>query len=441
MQDLDNNNGTERWMRYVDLDGKRQDAAHKYLHPQLRDGKHPNLHVLTETKVVRVVFDDNKRASGVQITPNPHYNEAEAGTERTISARKLVIVSAGACGTPPILERSGLGPAHVVEKAGVPLIEDLPGIGANYQDHNLIFYPFRTSLETHETMDEVLRVKEVRDKAVAEKSDILRWNTCDVSAKVRPTESEVSALGPAFQKAWNKDFKHNPNRPLMIMSLVSSYLEDPAAVPPGQYVSMATFSAYPYSRGHIHITGSKWTDPLDFELGFFTDPGDVDIKKLIWAYKKQREMLRRCAFYRGELEVGHPQFDADSPAACKALDASPAETQRDPKTGKLEDLVYSAEDDEAIEKFLREKTQTTWHMLGTAKMAPREEGGVVDGSLNVYGVSGLKVADLSICPENVAANTMNTALVVGEKAADIIIRELVGERNGVNGHTNGVGAH
>ena len=57
-------------------------------------------------------------------------------------------------------------------------------------------------------------------------------------------------------------------------------------------------------------------------------------------------------------------------------------------------------------------------------MAPREEGGVVDKNLNVYGTSGLKVADLSMVPENVGANTNNTALVVGEKAAMIIGREL-----------------
>jgi choline dehydrogenase-like flavoprotein len=59
-------------------------------------------------------------------------------------------------------------------------------------------------------------------------------------------------------------------------------------------------------------------------------------------------------------------------------------------------------------------------------MAPREKDGVVDGSLNVHGVKGLKIADLSIPPENVGGNTNNTALVIGEKAADIIIAELRG---------------
>lgn len=63
-------------------------------------------------------------------------------------------------------------------------------------------------------------------------------------------------------------------------------------------------------------------------------------------------------------------------------------------------------------------------MLGTCKMAPREEGGVVDESLGVYGVEGLKIAGMSIPPLNVAANTNNAAIVIGKKAADIFIREL-----------------
>jgi choline dehydrogenase-like flavoprotein len=228
MQDLDSNNGTERWMRYVSPEGKRQDAAHCYLHPLLRDGKHPNLHVLCETKVVRVLFDGTKRATGVEYTPNPDYVEGTdrvAGSTRTIRARKLVVVSCGAINSPLVLERSGVGDQRILEDAGVAVVEDLPGVGHDYQDHNLIFYPYRTDLKPHETMDAIIRDVKARDEAILNKSAILRWNTCDVSAKIRPTDAEVAALGPAFQKAWNKDFKDNSNRPLMLISLVSRYVD------------------------------------------------------------------------------------------------------------------------------------------------------------------------------------------------------------------------
>lgn len=119
-------------------------------------------------------------------------------------------------------------------------------------------------------------------------------------------------------------------------------------------------------------------------------------------------------YYAGELELGHPKFAAGSAAA---LEAGPIE-------GEVSDIQYTAEDDAAIEEWIRGNLSTTWHSLGTCAMKPREQGGVVDGSLNVYGTVGLKVADLSMVPENVGANTNNTALVVGEKAAVIIGREL-----------------
>jgi choline dehydrogenase-like flavoprotein len=181
----------------------------------------------------------------------------------------------------------------------------------------------------------------------------------------------------------------------------------------------------------VHITGPSPTDPVDLDVGFFTDPGDVDIKQLVWAYKKQREIVRRTRFYRGELARAHPAFPAGSAAACVE---NVAVSKDDGSAGDggsggvgekvVEDIVYSAEDDMAIEQWLRANLCTSWHNLGSAKMAPRDDGGVVDPALNVYGVTGLKVADLSICPANVAANTANTAFVIGEKAADLIIAEL-----------------
>lgn len=165
----------------------------------------------------------------------------------------------------------------------------------------------------------------------------------------------------------------------------------------------------------MHITGPKLDDPLDFNVGFFNDAHDIDLKKQIWAYKKQREIVRRTKYYRGELTAGHPKFPEGSAAA-------PIEISEPLKDVK--DIEYTKEDDAAIEQWLRENVNTTWHSMATCKMAPREKDGVVDANLNVYGVEGLKLADLSIAPENVGANTNNTALAIGEKAASIILAEL-----------------
>lgn len=187
----------------------------------------------------------------------------------------------------------------------------------------------------------------------------------------------------------------------------ASFIGDQSALEPGQYILAGNYTAYPYSRGSIHITGPGLEHPIDYELGFFSDEGDIDLKKQVWAYKKHRDIIRRTRWYRGELAPGHPKFPADSKAAVVESVAEPG-----PDAGGDEDVQtveYSAEDDRAIEQFVRENVQTTWHSLGTCKMAPREDKGVVDGNLSVYGVKGLKVVDLSIPPENVAANTNNVS--------------------------------
>ncbi|KAI8947538.1 GMC oxidoreductase [Xylaria longipes] len=420
LQTLDHNNGFERWLRYVSPDGKRSDTANMYLHPRLRDGKHPNLHVLVESQVVRVLFDEDKRACGVEYQPNLLFQSQEVPTppiKRTVRARKLVVVSSGACGTPSVLERSGIGRADVLERAGVRLVEDLPGVGHDYQDHNLILYPFKTALEPHETLDDLISGRLSVEEATEKKDPRLGWNTVDVAGKLCLTEEDAASMGPEFKAVWERDFKDKPNRPVVLMVLLNAYFGPPGGAEPGQYVSMGNCPLYPYARGHLHITGSEVGDPLDFNVGFFSDAGDFDIKSLMWEYKKSREIMRRTSMYRGELAAYHPPFPAYSKAACATFDA-----ERD--TTNVMDLEYSPEDDKILEQFLRENINTTWHSIGTAKMAPREQLGVVDKDLNVYGVKGLKLADLSIAPENVGANTNNTAIVIGEKAADIIMREL-----------------
>ncbi len=180
---------------------------------------------------------------------------------------------------------------------------------------------------------------------------------------------------------------------------------------------MANWTAYPYSRGHIHITGPTMVDPVDFDVGWLKDPGDVDLKKHIWAYKVSREIWRRMSIFRGELAATHPHFPPGSKAA--VIEKADGPVAHDEKR-----IEYTAEDDKAIEQKVREILSTTWHSLGTCKMMPREETGVVDPHLNVHGVKGLKLADLSVPPQNVGANTGGTAFVIGERAADIFIREL-----------------
>lgn len=88
---------------------------------------------------------------------------------------------------------------------------------------------------------------------------------------------------------------------MMIASIVSCFPGGPSGWPAAQYMGVATFSIYPFSRGHIHITGPKFNDPCDLDHGFLEDENEIDLKKHVWMYKKQREILRRMNTFTGEI--------------------------------------------------------------------------------------------------------------------------------------------
>ncbi|KAI1323679.1 alcohol oxidase [Xylariaceae sp. FL0255] len=415
---LDSCNGVQRAVRFISPDGKRQDTASRYLKPKIKDERYHNLHVIVESQVVRVLFD-GKRACGIVYQP-----KADGAAERTINATKMVIVSCGALGTPAVLERSGVGNAKIIRSAGVSeVVADIPGVGHQYDDHHLLLYSYKTSLNKEETLDGMMSGRVNPVEMIQNNDSMLGWNAQDVTCKLRPTSEDIAALGPAFQEAWNAEFECNPDKPLMMMALVNwlilivSFPGLPVGIPPGQYMGISTFTTYPFSRGHVHITGPGVRDPLDFDTGFFSDAQGLDLIKHRWAYKKQREVARRMSIFRGEVPVSHPLFPEGSKAALVPLDVGPLEDD-------VQDIEYSAEDDAIIDKYIRDNVGSAWHSYGTCKMAPLAESGVVDKTLSVYGVEGLKIADLSIVPKSVAANTNNTALAIGEKAADIFIQEL-----------------
>ncbi|KAB8303198.1 hypothetical protein EYC80_004645 [Monilinia laxa] len=427
LQDGTSCGGFSKWHRYVSPDGHRQDAAHCYIHPLLQSSSYPNLHVLTESKVVRVLFDKSSppRATGVEYVSNPENRPSvPLGNQisQTVTAEKYVVVSSGALGTPQVLERSGIGRKEVLGRVGVQVISEVDGVGEGYQDHNLVLYPYKTSLDESETIDSILSGRKPLAQALEEKDPKLRWNAIDISSKLRPSPSEIQALGPDFVADWERDFAPYPSKPLMLCVVINAFLGDHSLVEPGQYITIGLYTGYPYSRGSIHITDpSDVNNGYEFDSGFLSHPSDL--KMQLWAYKMQREICRRLPYFRGELVLGHPKFAKGSKAAI-VEEGSKAAISAGGPDGEIEDIEYSAEDDVAIEDWIRENLNTTWHSLGTCAMKPREKGGVVDASLNVYGTRGLKICDLSMAPENVGANTNHTALAIGEKAALIIGREL-----------------
>ncbi|OQU96963.1 hypothetical protein CLAIMM_02968 [Cladophialophora immunda] len=385
VQDLKTSHAVGRWNMWIDQKtGRRQDVAHRLLYPLL-DTHQTKLSVFTEIKVVRVLFNEQKRATGIEYLPagpDPHAKPF------VINATKLVVLAGGTFGSPQILQRSGVGDAHRLSRLGIDVVSDLPGVGQNYQDHHVIFYPYKSTAGPSETMDGILSGRLTLEKALEQKKAqptryVLGWNGLDCVGKIRPTPGDEALLGAELRELWERDYRPRPTRPLMLMSSLAAFVGDHTAIPPGQHFSLGPYTPYPYSRGSIHITGPAVSDPPDFDCGFLGHPADV--QKLVWGYKKQREIARRMRHYRGALKVGHPVFPDKSKAGFDFVD------EQDRKGGLCVPIEYSERDDQAIELFIRQNVSTAWHSMGTCAMKPKEQGGVVDARLNVFGVQGLKV--------------------------------------------------
>jgi alcohol oxidase len=364
--------------------GQRQDVAHRLLFPVL-DGDKSNLQVITQTKVVRVLFDADNKATGVEYLP---FGSDKNTAPSVIRVKKLAVVAGGAFGSPQILQRSGVGRKDDLSKLGINVVSDLPGVGTNYQDHQVIFYPYISTADASETLDGIasgrLTVEAaLQQKAASPERYVLGWNGFDCVGKIRPSPADEADLGSELRELWQRDFELRPERPLMLMSSVAAYVGDHSLITTSQHFSLGPYTPYPYSRGSIHITGPSISDTPDFDGGFLDHP--VDLQKLVWGYKKQRNIARRMGHYRGALQIGHPMFADNSKAGFVFVD------DRDRKMGRHMPIEYSEEDDDAIETFIRQNVGTAWHSLGTCAMKPREKGGVVDGQLNVHGILGLKV--------------------------------------------------
>ncbi|KAJ4465375.1 GMC oxidoreductase-domain-containing protein [Lentinula edodes] len=429
------------WHKYIDSHtGKRSDTAHHFVYNlqnfSLEPGDSSNLHVLTNRRVVKAIFRNNC-AIGVEYVARE--NGKSLSQPRITYASRLVVLSGGAFGSPAILERSGIGAARHVAEANVQQIVDLPGVGENYNDHNLCLTSYLAS-ENSDCLDGIFggdeeaikpHLKEWQEKG----SGLLAHNSIDAGIKLRPTSEELEELGPSFRQLWKDFYVGAPDKPVAILCPTAGDLKNAGASTPSKLKTfgMAFYTAYPQAIGYSHITsGTNPWAPLRFDPRYLVDPADLAV--LRWCYKRGRELARRMRSFRGENPSAQPDFrpsppisDASIGTSKTVLDESTASvnpTASGPVPIDAPKIVYSKEDDRAIDDYIKATVGTTWHSLGTCAMKPRAAGGVVDSRLNVYGVENLKVADLSIVPLNVGANTNNTALVIGEKAFLIIAEDL-----------------
>ncbi|PGH14030.1 hypothetical protein AJ79_03299 [Helicocarpus griseus UAMH5409] len=462
LQDLTTGHGAEHWLKWINRDtGRRSDAAHAYIHSTR--AKYDNLHLKVNTKVDKVIIE-NGRAVGVATVPTKYLSGGNA-PRKIYRARKQLIVSGGTLSSPLILQRSGIGDPNKLRAAGIKPIVDLPGVGLNFQDHYLTFSVYRAKPDV-ESFDDFIRGDPEVQKKVFEEWNLkgtgpLATNGIDAGVKVRPTEEELAEMRTwptnEFQSGWESYFKNKPDKPVMHYSVISGWFGDHMLMPPGKFFTMFHFLEYPFSRGWIHVNSADPYEAPDFDAGFMKDKRDM--APMVWGYIKSRETARRMASYAGEVTSMHPHYAANSPARALDMDLETTKAYAGPnhisagiqhgswslplekaeqqgsnilnsnRRDLREPLKYSKEDIAHIEKWVQRHVETTWHCLGTCSIGPREgnsvvKHGVLDERLNVHGVKGLKVSDLSVCPDNVGCNTFSTALLIGEKCAVLTAEDL-----------------
>ncbi len=350
--------GAGYFQRYIHKNW-RVNCADAFLRPAMRTGR---VRLKTDSVVSEVLFE-GCRAIGVKYL--------RQGRHHTVYANNEVILSAGAVNSPKILQLSGIGDPDLLRMHGIEVKRSLPGVGANFRDHYTVRSIARAQGAT--TLNELSRGWRLG-------KEVLRWWAGKPS---------ILALSPSLVHVfWRTRF--SPARgDIQILFTPASYKEGSNYVLdelPG--MSTGARQQRPESSGHVRI---RSRDPLAAPLlqpNFLSH--ELDRRTLVEALKLARGLMSSTAM---------------APYLAKELQPG-----KDVQT-----------DDEWLD-YARQKGTTGYHMVGTCKMGPRADPmAVVDPSLQVHGCENLRVADASVMPQVPSANTLAASLMVGEKAADMIL--------------------
>lgn len=340
-------------------DGRRSSAAVAFLKPARR---RPNLHVVTDALVHRILFEGS-RAVGVEYSRGDHREEARAAGE--------VIVSAGAIGSPKLLQLSGLGDPELLQALGIEVQQALPAVGRQLQDH----YQARLVYKTRHPIT-------LNDHARTAPRRLL------IGADYLLRRSGALTFGASLAGAFAR------TDPGLATSDVQFHFQ-PLSVD-SYDTGLHRFSAFtisvcqlrPASRGSVRLRSADAREDVRILGGYLTDPNDC------------ATMVRGIRL--AEHIVGQPALAAEVDSRYKPE----------------RDFADSAE----VLDFARSTGMTIYHPSGSCRMGSSAVDAVVDHDLRVHHVAGLRVADASIMPTLVSGNTYAASLMIGEKAADLILQ-------------------
>jgi len=330
-----------------------------------------------------------------------------------VRARKEVILSAGALKSPQILELSGIGDPNILKPLGIDVRIDLPGVGANVQDH--MYAGITVEIDESdewETLDALHNPEFVQEQLALYRSSrkgaysmglgsiaflpLRRVNSEAVGKMAASLAAKLDKLGNlALREQWALQLEalKRDDVPDCEFAVMPGYLP-PARSPPEagkKYLSLLGCLNHPFSRGTIHITSKNPAEHAAIDPHTFEQ--DEDLQMIFEMLKYIRKV-----------------------------------TKTDPLKGIVVKEISPGPEcvsDEDLKEFVRSYSCSVWHTSGSCSMLPREKGGVVDNKLKVYGTTGLRVVDLSVLPLHVMAHTQGTVYAMAEQAADIIKGDAV----------------
>ncbi len=341
--------------------GRRICGADAYLRPAM---KRPNLQVLTDSHATRILFD-GKRATGVEFK--------RGGETHTATAKREVIASGGAYHSPQLLQLSGLGPAALLKRNGVSVVADMPGVGANLQDHLQVRLLCRCT--------EPITVNDILISPLKLGREVLRYFVFhDGLLAAGLFRTGMFACSSTVPAGW-------PDLQFFFTAIGYNSVNEPPL--PFSSFTIAASPLRPTSRGRVEIGSS---DPLQLPQ---VEPNYLDTE------------YDRGVAIEG-FRIGRALLAKPSLAKYVAEELKPG-----PK----------CQSDEEILEYTRKIGGTGHHPVGTCAMGKNGQA-VVDARLRVNGFAGLRVVDGSIMPELISGNTNAPIVMIAEKASDMIREDL-----------------
>ena len=342
------------------------------------------------------------------------------GEDFKVIVKKEVILSAGAFGSPHILELSGIGSASLLESHDIKVVIENDNVGENLQDHTLV--PYSVEVAEGEVTMESFRDPNIIGRAIQEYAQhrtgllatpsINSFAFIPYTAILSPTERSQAAkeidgmlanlgteeLRPGLAKQYQlirEGLLDEDETSIQLLLFIGGIFEKQYYTTirerphPGKYITIGSCLQHPFSRGDVHIRSS---DPSVYQAvnpRYLSHPLDLKMRS------------------KHVLQI--PKILTTEPLALSLKDH-----------GKALQPGYPVLTNDNVEAFVRDNCNTKYHPIVTCSMLPRDEGGVVDPELKVYGTKNLRVVDASVLPLQTASYTTTPVYALAEKAADMI---------------------